>query len=342
MKAIGRLTPGYFARTFAESRSTAARLIGADAAEIALTTNTSHALNVAAGLLVARRRAGHAGRVILVSRGEFPANVHPWLALEPLGFRVDFIDTGPEGFPDEDALEDRVGAGGAAALAISSIQFASGFRADLGRLGRACRSAGALFIVDGIQQAGAEPVAVRPAGVDMYAAGAQKWLCSPFGSGFFYVRREIVTELSPLFPGWLAFASSLDFDRLTEYRGDLLDDARRFEVGTLPLDAFAGFNAAAALLLDVGLDAIAAHIARLRARVTAAADAAGVPLLSPREAGRASGIISLGLDDAEAAAGRLLERGVTCVAREGRLRISPHLYNTDADIDCLLDALQIA
>jgi cysteine desulfurase / selenocysteine lyase len=340
-KASGQVEPADFQATLSAARTMAARLIGARPEEIALTTNTTHALHTAAGLLVARQRAGHAGRTVIVSRGEFPANVYPWRALDIFGFRVEFVDTDAHGFPDQDALEHRVGHGDVAALALSSVQFATGFRADLPRLGRACQAVDALFIVDAIQQVGAEPVDVRDAAIDLLAAGAQKWLCSPFGTGFLYVRDELTRSLPPLQPGWLAFESSWDLARMTDYDTRLLGDARRYEVGTLPLHDVAGFAAAAELLLQAGTANTAAHLAGLRTLLVEAADRAGVSLASPRDDARASAIVCLEVPDADGLALRLLERGVTCSAREGRLRVSPHLYNTASDIEDLLAAMDV-
>jgi cysteine desulfurase / selenocysteine lyase len=225
--AVG-LRPEHFGPALADARDACAALVGAHADEIALTPNTSTGINIAANIL---RQRGTQRPVIVLPVGEFPANVYPWLALERDGFRVERMPTDSNGCPVEDALLERIGRDDVGALAISSVQFSTGFRADLKRLGAACAAHDVLFCVDAIQHVGAAPLDVRHAHVDVLACGGQKWLGAPFGSGFTFVRRELCTRHQPDLPGWLAFESSQDFSSLVEYRWDFYDDARRFEVG---------------------------------------------------------------------------------------------------------------
>jgi cysteine desulfurase / selenocysteine lyase len=324
--------------TLGAARSTAASLIGADPAEIALTQNTTQGLNIAAAMLVQRAREGDRRRTIVVSRGEFPANVYVWLALRHFGYDVRFIDLRSDGSLDEAALCDAAGNDpGVAALAVSSVQFASGALADLVRLGAACAENGVLFVVDAIQQLGAVPLDVGAAHIDVLATGGHKWLCAPFGTGFAYVRRPLAQRYEPLLPGWLAFEASADFARLLEYRYDFIDDARRFELATLPISDFAGFTASLELLQQIGVAAISAHIRSVQAPLAAWAAGSGVEVLG-RGAG-ASGIFSVRVARPDATAAALAAAGVHCVVREGAIRFAPHVYNTVEEAERIVDVL---
>jgi cysteine desulfurase / selenocysteine lyase len=319
--------------TLARARATLGRLVGAEPAEIALGPNTTHGLALAADLLT--RPAGAGGwdcggrRTILFSDREFPANVYPWMALEREGFRCERLPCDRLGRPDEAAMLDRLDRGDAALLAVSAVQFASGYRADLASLGAACARHGTLFVVDAIQALGAVPLDVHDCGVDILACGGQKWLCGPFGSGFAYVRRDLTRALEPSFPGWTAFSPSADFSRLLDYRYDLVDDARRFEQGTPGFQEVAGLTAAVELILEIGVAAIWRRIAAVQQPILDwAAEREDVLVVSEQEPHRRSGILSLLTPVPERVHAALVEAGVTCALREGAVRLSPHFYNT--------------
>src|SRR5207302_308326 len=159
------------------AREAVAALINAEPGEIALATNTSHGLNLAARALPL-----NAGDVVLVSDREFPANVYPWLRLKKQGIDVELAPCAPEGWPDEDYLVERLHDPRVRVLAVSFVQFSNGYRADLDRLGAACRANGTFLVVDGIQGVANSPLDVRDTAVDILACGGQKWLLSPWGS----------------------------------------------------------------------------------------------------------------------------------------------------------------
>ncbi|MGZ8469390.1 MAG: aminotransferase class V-fold PLP-dependent enzyme, partial [Gemmatirosa sp.] len=202
--------PELFA-TLGRARSLVARLIGAESAEIALMTNTSYGVNLAARALPLA-----AGDVVLSFDREFPANVYPWMALAERGVRLEQVPC-VDGLPDEEALVRALDRPDVRALTVSWVGFASGYRVDLARLGRLCRERGVWFFVDAIQGLGPCTLDVREVPIDLLACGAQKWLLSPWGSGFLYVRRELVRELAPSSVGWLAVQGSDDFSRLVDY-----------------------------------------------------------------------------------------------------------------------------
>jgi selenocysteine lyase/cysteine desulfurase len=190
------------------ARAAAAALLGADPAEIALTTNTSYGINLAAGMLPLR-----AGDHVVVSAGEFPANVFPWQHLARRGVGLDLLPVTPEGWPDEEAMLARVADPRVRVLAVSHVQYHTGYRVDLDRLSAACRANDTWLVVDSIQALGVVPFDVRRTPVDILCCGAQKWLLGPWGAGFLYVRREHIPALVPATVGWLAFEGTEDFSR---------------------------------------------------------------------------------------------------------------------------------
>jgi selenocysteine lyase/cysteine desulfurase len=304
------------------ARELAARLVNADASEIALATNTTWGLALAAATLPLA-----SGDVVLVSDKEFPANVYPWMLLKDRGVRLELVPTTPEGWPDEAALLARLERPEVKALAISLVQFSNGYRADIAALSAATRRLGKYLVADAIQAVGQVPVDLRATPVDILSCGGQKWLLSPWGSGFTYVRRELIPALRPAMTGWMAFEGTDDFSRLTAYNETLRADARRFELITLPYQDLAGFNASAEMLLGLGVERIARHIVSLHAPVVTAAERARARITSPRGA-RGSGILCVAPKDLDAAAERLKGAGVYVSRREGALRLAPHFYNT--------------
>src|SRR5437762_3356340 len=213
----------------AAARLGIAQLINADPSEIALATNTGFGLNLAARALPLKP-----GDVVLLSDKEFPANVYPWLMLRDQGITVEVARCRPEGWPDEEHLLQRLRDPKVRVLAVSFVQFSNGYRADLQKLGAACRANGTYLVVDGIQGIGNSVLDVTETPVDILACGGQKWLLSPWGSGFVYVRKELVQTLEPAITSWMAFEGTDDFSRLTEYNPTFRADARRFEMITLP------------------------------------------------------------------------------------------------------------
>ena len=319
--------------TMAESRRLAAELIGAVPEEIALTINTGFGLSMAARSLPLRP-----GDIVLASDKEFPANIYPWMLLKDGGITLELAPTTNEGWPDEAHLLDRLSDPRVKVLAVSLVQFSNGYTVDLARLSAATRASGTYLVVDAIQGVGQLPVDVRTTPVDILACGAQKWLLSPWGSGFVYVRRELVRELTPSVTGWMAFEGTEDFTRLTEYRDTLRGDARRFELITLPYQDFAGMNASLGLLLSVGIPRIAEHLQALHAPVLAWAARRGVRVVSPGGK-RGSGILCVRPPDVGDAFRRL--KGARSIAsmREGAIRLSPHLYNTVEEMERVVDIL---
>jgi cysteine desulfurase/selenocysteine lyase len=318
----------------AESRRLAAELVGAVPEEIALSINTGFGLSLAARALPLRQ-----GDIVLTSDREFPANVYPWMMLKDIGVTLELAPTTPEGWPDEDYLLDRLTDSRVRVLAVSLVQFSNGYTVDLARLSAATRAAGTYLVVDAIQGVGQIPVDLRQTPVDILACGAQKWLLSPWGSGFVYVRRELIRELRPSVTGWMAFEGTDDFTRLTQYNDTLRGDARRFELITLPYQDFAGLNASLGLLLGLGIPRIRTHLQTLHAPVLAWATRSGARVTSP-PGERGSGILCVAPGHVGAAFRALKAAHIISSMREGAIRLSPHAYNTLDEMERVVEALE--
>lgn len=321
--------------TLARSRALAAQLIHAAPEEIALAVNTSYGINVAAAALPLGP-----GDVVVVPDGEFPANMYPWLELAPRrGATVRVIPL-RDGWCDEEKLMAAVDDPAVKVVAVSWVGFATGYRVDLPALGAKCRARGVHLVVDAIQGLGVLPLDVREVQPAILACGAQKWLLSPWGSGFTYVRRDLIPALDPPFVSWMGVRNSDDFRNLLAYDKTWRDDARRFEFVTVPFQDFAGMNASLELLLALGPAAVAAHVERLADRVVEwARGRRDMRLVTPADGARRAGIVGVAPPDPEATSERLRAAGVLHSQREGAMRLSIHAFTTEADVARALEVI---
>ncbi len=318
-----------------EARIRCARLVGADPSEIAVAVNTTYGINLAARALPLA-----SGDVVVTSDREFPANIYPWMALEERGVKLHLVPC-RDGLPDEEALITALDMPGVRVLAISWVSFATGARVDLERLGTACRARGIYFVVDAIQGVGAAELDLSTTPVDILACGAQKWLLSPWGTGFLYVRRTLIEQLAPDVVGWLAVKGSSDFERLLDYQLVYHDDARRFEQLTGPFQDYAAVNSSLGLFEEIGHAQVVGHIERCVSRIIDwAASRNDVRLITPPAPERRAGIVALEPADSAAASARLTAAEIVHVVREGRVRLAPHFYTTEGDITRTLVALE--
>jgi cysteine desulfurase / selenocysteine lyase len=306
-----------------ESRWLAARLLNASEDEIALMPNTTTGLNVAAHALPLAP-----GDVVLTFDKEFPSVITAWFGLQPKGIALERLAPTAEGWPDEEALHRRLADPAVKAVCVSLTQFSNGYTIDLARLSAATRAMGKWLIVDAIQAIGQVPVDVQATPVDFMACGAQKWLLSPWGTGFLYVRRELCQQLAPTFAGWAAFQGTDDYSRLTSYNPNPWPDARRFELLTFPVQDFAGVNASLGLLLSVGVPTVAEHCRALHQPILEWAARSGATITSPTNARRSAILCIRPRGDVAEAYARLMGSGVQCSLREGSIRLSPHLFST--------------
>lgn len=322
--------------TIRKTRELVARLIGASPSEIACMVNTTYGINVAARALPLSP-----GDLVLSYGREFPANVYPWMALERIGVRFEQVPCDVDGLPDESQLYEALDLEGVKAVSVSWVQFSNGYRTNLAALGRECRARGIYLVVDAIQGVGAATLDVHACGIDILACGGQKWLLSPWGSGFVYVREELARRLEPSAVGWMATRGSEDFSRLVDYDFTYYDDARRFEVITLPYQDFAGFNASLGLLLELGPAAVERHVTGLIDMAVEWAESRDdVRLVTPADGKRRAGIISMvPRGDVRAASERMTRARIAHSLREGSIRLAPHCYNTADEVRTALGVM---
>lgn len=314
--------------TYEACRVAAAKLLGASADEIALVSNTSAGLStVAAGL-----RAGPGDNVVVPER-EFPANVYPWMALQGVEVRQARKVAGR--LPAEEVA--KVVDARTRAVSVSFVDWLTGHRADLRAIGEVAHAHGALFVVDAIQGLGALPLDVAACGIDALAADGHKWLCGPEGAGILYVRREARERIAPTRPSWLSVRHPT---RFLQYDMAPAATARRYQDGTPNTCGIYGLRAAIELILEIGIEEIAARVRALAALVRDGAHAKGIALACDAEGDEASGITSLLLEDAAVYATALERRKVLVAAREGCLRVATHHFNDEGDVERLLEAFQ--
>ena len=318
----------------AAARLGVAQLINADPSEIALATNTSWGLNLAARALPLKP-----GDIVLVSDKEFPANVYPWLMLRDQGITVEMSRCNAQGWPDEEHLLERLRDPRVRVLAVSFVQFSNGYRADLKKLSAACRANGTYLVVDGIQGVGNSVLDVRETPVDILSCGGQKWLLSPWGSGFVYVRKELIPALAPAVVSWMAFEGTDDFSRLTEYNPTFRADARRFEMITLPYQDFVGMTTSLGMLLEIGVRDIAEVTRAVQEPVVKWARENNVRITSPVENGHRSAILCVAPPKPAEAYHGLKRARIVCSLREGAIRLSPHCYNTMEEMEKVIEVL---
>ena len=221
---------------------------------------------------------------------------------------------------------------------MSAVAFHNGFAAELDAIGELCARRKILFCVDAIQGVGVLPLDVGRTRVDLLACGGQKWLLSPWGSGFTYVHPAMLDVLVPQPVSWMAVRGSDDFSSLVDYDLTWRDGARRFEQITVPFQDFAGMAASLELLRELGHAAVRAHVGARVEELAGGASAAGIDVVTP--ARRRAGIVTVRPRDVSAASARLRDARVIHSVREGTIRLSPHCYTTSDEIRVALDALR--
>jgi cysteine desulfurase / selenocysteine lyase len=318
----------------AETRKVLANFVGAETDEISLTGPTSSGLSVIASGL-----DWHDGDEVVCHLDEYPANVYPWLALQRRGVRVVFLKTSKLGeiTPDvvEDALTERT-----RLVALASANYCSGYRIDVDAIGVLCHERGVLFCVDAIQTLGAFPISLEH--IDFLSAGAQKWMLGPSGAGLLFVKRDRRDLLWPnVIGGWNVQSPNF----IAQPEINFAAGGQKFEPGAYSYVAIAGMSAAVSLLDEIGIEKISARILALTAVLRE--QLGDVEILSPPEEKHRSGILTFRPRRiaTETLAKKLTENGVVVSLRRDRqdrawLRISPHFYNTFAEIARVADLLR--
>lgn len=314
-----------------EARQSAGQLLNADRLDVAFVANTTTGIgNIAEGF------PWHPGDNVVTAAEEYPSNQYPWMNLRDRGVEVRAVASRG----NRVALDDLRNAMDARTrvLAISAVEFASGFRNDLAALGEICRSKSIFFFVDAIQSLGIFPMDVTQLPIDALSADGHKWLLGPEGAGVFWVRREWLDCLHPIGVGWHSVVGAADFSTIDFC---LKPHAGRWEGGTANVAGIVGLGASLRLLLDVGIATISDRILHLTDYLCEKAAGIGWNVFSSRSAGEKSGIVSLTKDGVSPweAKKRCFAKGIVVNVRSGRLRVSPHAYNTFEEIDRLIAVL---
>jgi cysteine desulfurase/selenocysteine lyase len=317
-----------------ELRAAYAGLIGASKDDIGLGLNTSFGLNVVAfGLPLPQ------GSEILVSDIEFPSIVYAWrAAAERFGYKLKFIKSKDMAF-DIDAFREAI-TDKARVLCLSYVQFFNGYKNDLATIVKICRENNLLFVVDGIQGMGTEPVNVKELGIDVFTSGCQKWLLSPQGCSFFYIAPNVREKLTVPFMSWLSVDWKMNFTSLFKYDNPYYDAVRKYELGYYVVLNLVGMKAAVKYFQQLGIENIREHNHRLLDRLAGYLRGNDYyRITSSMEEKHRSSILTFTCDRLKELYGKITLSKIILAQREGSIRVSAHLYNNEADIDRLIEVL---
>ena len=316
-----------------QARRDSARLINADPEEIAFIANTTQGIG-----LVAEGFPWRPGDSVVTAAEEYPSNLIPWMNLAARGVSVRLVPTRPDGRIDvadlADAIDDST-----RVLTISHVEFASGFRNDLGALAEVCQRRGVALFVDAIQGLGPLTIDVRATPIDFLAADGHKWLLGPEGAGLLYIKRDWIDRLRAIGVGWKSVVSDYNSDGV-EFT--MKPDASRWEGGTFAMAPLQAFAQSLSLFHEVGPQVVSERILDRAAAVRDLARSAGWRVHGSTRPEDVAGIVAIekpGVDPNAFALG-VRERRIALACRRGRVRISPHIYNNADDLDRLGEALR--
>ena len=328
----GYTNPEMWAETIESCRQSAARLINANPDEIAFVKNTTQGI-----ILTANGINSQVGDNVVTTNVEFPSNIYPWWNLERHGVETRLVQEMNKRILVEDIIakidsRTRV-------VTISHVEFASGYRNDITTIGEICRDKGILFFVDAIQALGAFEVDVKKQHIDFLSADGHKWLLGPEGAAIYYCAKNKLNQLTNTNIGWASVVDELSF---SEYNLTQKPSARRFEEGSYNTVGIFGLNAAITLLLEIGIPNIERRILDLTQCLIKNLYDQGYEILSPVENElERSGIVIF--RSRKFSSDMLFElfyqSGVSCAKRGGGIRLSPHFYNSEAEIDIVADIL---
>jgi selenocysteine lyase/cysteine desulfurase len=321
----------YWVEKAEAARATFARLVGAEPDEVAVTTSLSAGVSaLASGLDF----GGPRSKVVL-SDYEFPTIGQIWHAQEGRGARVAHVPPSGDGTIPlerfEQAIDDET-----LLVSITHVSYRTGSMLDVAEITSLAHERGALVLLDAYQTVGSLPVGVEALRVDFLAAGVLKYLLGSAGLAFFYCRRELVEQVWPRATGWFADREIFAMDH-TDYSPS--PTARRFESGTPPIPSIYAGIAGMELMLEIGIGETRAHVQGLNRRLLEGLDDLGARVVTPRDPERRGALVCVRSTDAPALVGALQGDGIVTSERDSSLRISPHCYNADEDVDAVLAAL---
>ncbi len=318
-------------------RKLIAKMLHTDAGRISLSTNTSMPIN-----MVAQGMPWKRGDVVLLGDNEFPANVYPWLHLEKRGVNVKFIASA-NGIVTLDDFE-KAWTKRTRAIAVSFVNYHNGFKNDLASLAALCHSHDGFLLVDGIQGVGVNEIDVEKSGIDFISGGGAKWLLSPYGSGYMYVSDRLKPHLGMTFVNWLAAGVGREregeYNFLLDFDPRYAENGRRFEIGTLPFFDLFGLGESLKLLLEIGVPVIEKRLKSLLDPLIYELHRKGVEIASLLIPEHRSTILSFRVKNWKKIIEMLGKKKIIVSSREGLIRVSPHIFNTESDIDKLILALK--
>jgi selenocysteine lyase/cysteine desulfurase len=319
-------------------RHALATLTGADAEDIVLANSASYGLHLMANGMPLRD-----GDEVLLMKGDFPSDILPWLGLEKRGVKVRFIEP-RQVVVQPDELERHI-TPATKVFCTTWVHSFSGWAVDMEALGEVCRRHGVWFVLNGSQATGTRPLDLATAPVDAFTSVGFKWLCGPYGTGFLWIRPELRDALEYNQAYWLSMQTADDLgsgDDMPRIKTGL--KARQYDVfGTANFFNYVPWTAAIEYLTGQGIENIRDHDQALVSRFIAGLDERGYELFSPRDGRQRSTLVLFSHrepDRNQSIWGRLRANGIFTSYRKGKLRAAPHLYNTGADIDELLDGLE--
>ncbi len=316
----------------ASARRRVSTLIGAGEHEVCFVKNTPEGIST-----VASGFPWVPGDNVVVPSCEFPANVYPWLNMKDRGLEVRFVEA-PRGRFDIDGIASAIDAR-TRIVAVSWVQFLSGYRVPLADLADLCRRRGAYLLLDAIQGVGVVPINVKAFGVHFLATASHKWLMAPMGAGWLYCHEDLIDRLRLVEVGQSTVVASASY---LEYQFRPKPGARRFEPGVPAYASLAGLDGALDLFEQVGHERISRKIEELCALLIQGLQRLDCEVITPLKPEERAGIVTFRhhARDAGEIEATLLSRGIVVVNREGFVRASPHFYNTRDDIDAFLAALR--
>jgi selenocysteine lyase/cysteine desulfurase len=316
------------------TREACARIAGCREDEVVLTGGTGAGINLAAAGLPLQ-----AGDQVLLLKGDFPALLNPFLHARDRGIvTVEIVPGGK--FPAVDDFR-RATTPATRVVAVSHVHPVTGFRMDLAALGAFCRERGIWFVVDAAQSAGVIPLRFGQEPIDILAAPGHKWLLGIPGTGFAAIRAAVMEQMRPPAVGWMGcLSNAAQFIALPPFDLTLFRGGTKFEVGTTPYPQLASWNASLELIEGMGVEAVAGHVRTLLEPLWEYLQGSPYKIISSPEPSARSGILSF-TGKFPAKLFRLLnERKIFPGLRAGALRISPHCYNTPAEMGRLIEALK--
>jgi selenocysteine lyase/cysteine desulfurase len=319
-------------RRVEEVRRLVAQLLSCEASSVAFVKNTSEGIGI-----VAEGFPWKGGDNVVTAAEEYPANIYPWMNLANRGVELRQVAT-RQARIEVDDIRDAMDSH-TRIVTLSAVEYASGFHNDLEAVASLCRQRHAYFFVDAIQALGVLPIDVNSSMIDFLAADGHKWLLGAEGAGVFYIRPDLVELLHPVGVGWNSvvgarFFSKIDFQ--------LKPSAGRWESGSLNVAGITALGASLELLLGIGIPVITRRVMELTDYLCQRAERLGIEVYSSRRFADKSAIVSLNMPtvNPRALVQRCRLENIVINERGGRIRVSPHAYNTSEELDRLLDILE--